>query len=58
MEFRSGGKRHSLNEDVLKAMTYEQLEEKYKGLLDWETLARMLGTKPTPKKRIVKSEEK
>lgn len=57
MEFISGGKRHSLNEGVVKAMTYEQLQGTFDGKLDWKTLARMLGTKPTPKKRKAQAED-
>ena len=57
MEFISGGKRHSLTESVVKAMTYEQLEQTFKGLLDWKGLAKTLGTKPTPKKRKVQTED-
>ena len=56
MEFYSGGKRHSIGESV-KDMTYEQLEEVFKGLLDWKGLAKELKINPTPKKRIKKSED-
>lgn len=56
MEFYSGGKRHSIGESV-KDMTYEELEKVFSGKLDYKTLAKELGIKPTPKKRVKKSED-
>ena len=57
MEFISGGKRHAINLDAVKAMTYEEFKEVFEGKLDYKTLANKLGIKPTPKKRVKKSEE-
>lgn len=57
MEIYSGGKRFSINEDAVKAMSYEQLQKIFEGQLDWRELAKRLGTKPTPKKRVKKTEE-
>jgi putative sterol carrier protein len=57
MEFYSGGKRHAINLDAVKVMSYEQLKEVFEGKLDYKTLAKKLGIKPTPKKRVKKSED-
>ena len=51
MVFESGGKRHSLNDVTVKAMSYEQLEEVFEGKLDWKIIAKEFGIKPTPKKK-------
>lgn len=57
MDFYSGGKRHSLNVEAIKSMTYEDAEKMFKGILDFKALAKELKLKPTPKKKVRNSED-
>lgn len=45
----------TLNPDV-KNWTYEQLEKQYKGVLDYDLLAKQLGIKPKGLNQIAKPE--
>lgn len=44
-------------DDSVKNMTYEELEEKFKGKIDYITLAKQLGIKKSKKKYTKKSSE-
>jgi hypothetical protein len=46
--FLSGGVKHTLDDSV-KDWSFEKLEEVFKGKLDYKSLAKQLGIKPTPK---------
>lgn len=54
--FKSGSFTHTLNDNV-KDFTYEELEEVFKGKLDYVTLAKELGIKKVRKPKKVKEEE-
>jgi len=50
MEFIDGsGHRHSIGDHV-KEWSYEQIEDSFKGVLDYEKLASQLGKKPKSSK--------
>ena len=44
-------------DDSVKDWTYEQLEEVFKGKLDYVALAKQLGIKPTRKPKKAKSDK-
>jgi len=43
--------------DSVKEMSFEQLKETFEGQLDYVSLAKQLGIKPTPKAKVNKPTE-
>ena len=56
MVFVSGGKKHNINVDAVKKMTYKELEQAFKGKLDYARLEKELGIKKTRKQATEKEQ--